>query len=301
MKLRYHTLDVFTAKRFGGNQLAVVHGADTLTDATMQAIAGEFNLPETIFVRKPAAAANTASVRIFTPKSELPFAGHPVVGCAVLLASQKHKDGCNFETDIRLEAPAGLVPLKVTRIGPTPRAIFTAPVLGAAVAGAMPTPAAAAAALGLEAGDIGIDSHAITHLKGGPSFFFVPIASRAALARAWPREPHWTEAFRKLSVGVYLYARGGDAPATSFRARMFAPDSGIPEDPATGSATAAFARQLLTFEKLGQGTHTFALEQGYEMGRPSDLHLEIDVTGGDLAAVRVAGQAVQIAEGMLEV
>jgi trans-2,3-dihydro-3-hydroxyanthranilate isomerase len=301
MKLRFHTLDVFTANRFGGNQLAVVHEADALSEPQMQAIAGEFNLPETIFVRRPADAANTASVRIFTPKAQLPFAGHPVVGCAILLASLKHKDGCNFESEIRLEAVAGLVPLKVTRIGPTPRAIFTTPVLAAPVAGPIPTPAAAAAGLGLAEGDIGFGDHAITHLKGGPSFFFVPIASWAALARAQPLEPHWTQAFDPASVGAYLYAKGGDAPMTSFRARMFAPRAGIIEDPATGSATAVFAQQLLTFEKLGPGTHSFELEQGFEMGRPSHLHLEADVAGGKLAAVRVAGQAVQIAEGMLEV
>lgn len=99
---------------------------------------------------------------------------------------------------------------------------------------------------------------------------------------------------------AYLYTRGGDAPRTAFRARMYAPTAGIPEDPATGSATAILAAQLLKAERLGDGLYTCEIEQGYEMGRPSDLHLEADVRGGKLLAVRVAGQAVQIMEGVLE-
>ena len=133
MKLTFHTLDVFTGKKFGGNPLAVVLDADALSDAQMQTIAREFNLSETIFVMKPVDPANTAKVRIFFPTAEIPFAGHPTVGCAILLASKKYKDGCSFETSIRLEEVAGLVPVKVTRIGEVARAIFTAPVVPFAV------------------------------------------------------------------------------------------------------------------------------------------------------------------------
>jgi trans-2,3-dihydro-3-hydroxyanthranilate isomerase len=301
MKLAFHTLDVFTDRAFGGNPLAVVLDADRLTTPQMQTIAREFNLSETIFVMQPANPVNTARVRIFFPTAEIPFAGHPTVGCAILLASRKYKDGCSFETEIRLEEVAGLVPVKVTRIGGVPRAMFTAPVTPFAVDMAMPSREDTARALSLDPADIGFDGHRLGLHQGGPRFFYVPLASREALRRARVIEPHWSKLVSAMGIGnAYLYARGGDAPSTSFRARMYAPGDGIPEDPATGSATALLASQLLGAEALGDGRHVFELEQGYEMGRPSNLHLEFDVAQGKLMAVRVAGQAVHVMEGVLD-
>lgn len=301
MKLPFHTYDVFTNRRFGGNPLAIVEDADALSDAQMQVIAREFNLSETIFVRKPKDPANTASVRIFFPTAEIPFAGHPTVGCAIHLAAKKYKPGCSFETQIRLEEVAGLVPVKVSRIGDVPRAQFTAPVIPFEAGPAVPQVEDMARALGIEPGDIGFEGHAMRLLEGGPRFLYVPVKTRSALAGARPCEPHWSRAFHPLGTGMaYLYTRGGDNADTSFRARALAPGEGIPEDPATGSATAILAAQLLSAETLADGTHRWKLEQGYEMGRPSDLWLEADVAGAKLAAVRVAGQAVQIMSGMLE-
>ena len=302
MKLAFHTLDVFTARKFGGNPLAVVLNADDLSTEQMQTIAREFNLSETIFVMRPENPANTAKVRIFFPGGEMSFAGHPTVGCAILLAEMKYKAGCSFETEIRLEEKAGLVPVKVSRIGEVPRAMFTAPVLPFAASAPLPNGEDAARALSLDPADIGIDAHAIGIYEGGPRFFYVPVASRAALARCRVIEPHWSKLIATMGVdNAYVYARGGAAPKTSFRARMFAPTSGIPEDPATGSAAALLAAQLLKAEALKDGTHAWELEQGYEMGRPSDLHLEADVEAGKLTAVRVAGQAVRVMQGTLEV
>lgn len=301
MKLPFHTYDVFTTRRFGGNPLAIVEDADGLTTGQMQTIAREFNLSETIFVLKPKDAANTASVRIFFPTAEIPFAGHPTVGCAIHLARKKYKEGCSFETEIRLEEVAGLVPVKVSRIGDVPRAQFTAPVVPFAVEQPLPSPEQMAQALGLDTADIGFDGHGLRLLQGGPRFLYVPVTSRAALGRARPCEPAWSNAFASLGTSMaYVYARGGDDGQTAFRARAFAPLDGIPEDPATGSATAILAAQLVVAEKLGNGTHRFRLEQGYEMGRPSDLWLEVDVAAAKLSAVRVAGQAVQIMSGVLE-
>ena len=302
MKLSFHTLDVFTSRRFGGNPLAVVLNAGDLATDEMQTIAREFNLSETIFAMRPAHPANTAKVRIFFPTGEIPFAGHPTVGCAILLAEQKYKPGCSFETEIRLEEVAGLVPVKVTRIGDVPRAMFTAPVIPFPVDVPIPTVETAAQALGLGPSDIGFDGHGIGVYQGGPRFFYVPLNGRAALSGAKPIEPHWSALTRSLGVdNAYVYVRGGDDPQTAFRARMFAPASGIVEDPATGSATALLAAQLLRAEKPGDGTHRWALEQGYEMGRPSNLHLEADVRVGKLTSVRVAGQAVHVMQGVLEV
>ena len=159
MKLKFHTLDVFTSRKFHGNPLAVVLDADGLTGERMQTIAREFNLSETIFVMKPEDPRNTARVRIFFPRGEMAFAGHPTVGCAVLLAEGKHKAGCSFETEIRLEENAGLVPVRVSRIGGAARAMFTAPVLPFRVDAKLPDAAAIAGALGLTEEEIGFGGH----------------------------------------------------------------------------------------------------------------------------------------------
>ncbi|HUR43595.1 MAG TPA: PhzF family phenazine biosynthesis protein [Aestuariivirga sp.] len=302
MKLKFHTLDVFTNRKFGGNPLAVVLGADALQTQQMQTIAREFNLSETIFVMKPDNPANTAKVRIFFPAGEMSFAGHPTVGCAVFLAEQKYKPGCSFETEIRLEELAGLVPVKVSRAGEASRAMFTAPVVPFAVDLPLPSIDEVARALSLDPADIGFDRHKPGLHQGGPRCLHVPVKTRAALERSRAIEPHWSAMIGRLGVDMsYLYTRGGDHPKTAFRARMYAPTAGIPEDPATGSATALFAAQLLSAEALADGKHSWEIEQGYEMGRPSDLHLEVDVKGGKLTASRVAGQAVQVMEGVLEI
>ena len=301
MKLTFHTYDVFTSAKFAGNPLAIVEDADALSDAQMQTIAREFNLSETIFVRAPQNPANTASVRIFFPTAEIPFAGHPTVGCAIHLAQKKYKPGCSFETEIRLEEVAGLVPVKVSRIGDVPRAQFTAPITPFAVDMPLPSVEDVARALALEASDIGFDGHGLGLFQGGPRFFYVPLASPAALAKAKVIEPHWSRMVGAMGIGnAYLYRRGGAGADTSFRGRLYAPTDGIPEDPATGSATALLAGQLLKSEALADGTHRWRLEQGYEMGRPSDLWLEADVAAAKLTAVRVAGQAVQIMSGVIE-
>ena len=161
MQLTFHTLDVFTSRRFGGNPLAVVLDADHLSTEQMQTITREFNLSETIFVMKPENPANTAKVRIFFPGGEMPFAGHPTVGCAVLLAEMKYKAGCSFETEIRLEENAGLVPVKVSRIGDHPRAQFIAPVVPFHADLPLPSVADAARSLNLSPGDIGFDGHGL--------------------------------------------------------------------------------------------------------------------------------------------
>lgn len=301
MKFTFHTYDVFTNRRFGGNPLAIVEEADALSDEQMQTIAREFNLSETIFVRKPKDPGHTASVRIFLPTAEIPFAGHPTVGCAIHLAQKKYKPGCSFETTVTLEEVAGLVPVKVSRIGDVPRAQFTAPIVPQRLDVPLPSREAVAAALSLAASDIGFAGHELAAHAAGPRFLFIPLNSREALAHARVCEPYWSNMLGPIGTSLgYLYTAGGDHPDTRYRSRMFAPGAGIPEDPATGAATAVLAAQLIAVEQLRDGTHRWQLEQGHEMGRPSSLWLEADVAGAKLVAVRVAGQAVQIMSGVLE-
>ena len=303
MQLKFHTLDVFTARKFAGNPLAVVLDADHLSTEQMQTICKEFNLSETTFVMKPENPANTAKVRIFFPGGEMPFAGHPTLGTAILLAEMKNKPGCTISTEIRLELKAGLTPVKVTRIADHCSGIFTAPVIPFHVDVKLPKAAATAQALNLDESDIGFDGHQIISIEGGPRFFYVPVKTRAALEKSQVREPYWSKFIKPLGNTVdaaYIYTRGGDGPNASFRARMYSPTGGIPEDPATGSATALLAAQLLKAESLNDGTHHWQLEQGYEMGRPSDLRLEADVKDGKLTAVRVGGSAIRLMSGEIE-
>jgi trans-2,3-dihydro-3-hydroxyanthranilate isomerase len=303
MKLQFHTLDVFTTRKFCGNPLAVVLDADHLSTAQMQAITKEFNLSETTFVMKPENPAHTAKVRIFYPGGEMPFAGHPTLGTAALLAELKNKPGCSFETNITLELPAGLTPVKITRIADRVAGTFTAPVIPSHVDCVLPDVALVARAVGLERDEIGFDDHKITSIVGGPRFFYIPLNSMGALARSRVSEPMWSEMLAEMGdlKAGYLYCRKDHDAQSHFRARMYDPGGGIIEDPATGSATALLAAQLLRSEHLKDGTHVWQLEQGYEMGRPSDLRLEADVNASMLSAVRVGGSAVRMMSGEIEI
>lgn len=296
--LQFYTTNVFTEKQFSGNPLAIVEDADGLATQTMQTIAREFNLSETIFIQSPANREHSAKVRIFFPTAEIPFAGHPTIGCAIHLAQKANPGTEDFDTLIKLEEAAGLVPVKVSRIGGKVEAQFTAPVIPQAHGGEKPTAPLAAAAVGLNRDDIGFDSHQIGLWAGGPAFLFIPVGSRDALSRSSPREPEWSAMTRAARVnGAYLYCPGNDAG--EFHARMFAPASGIPEDPATGSASALLAAQLREAGVLEEGLNVIRLRQGYDMGRPSDIGLEVDLQDRAISAVRISGSSVPVSSGTL--
>jgi len=288
--IEFHTLDVFTTTPFAGNPLAVVLNAKDLTTAQMQTIAREFNLSETIFVQPPQNPAHTAKVRIFFPTAEIPFAGHPTIGCAILLAEESHTG--DFETLITLEEEAGLVPVTVRRQSTDITAEFTAPVIPYPT-NHQPDPALLAKALDLTPADLGPHKPGVH--EGGPRFLYAPIRTLQALAKARPIEPHWSALMAAAGVdSAYLYTATKD-----YQARMFSPTAGIPEDPATGSATALLASQLLANGALQDGSTTLHLCQGVEMGRPSELRMTIDVANGQLQAVRIAGSALRIGQGQM--
>ena len=299
MLLPYHVLDVFTEERFSGNPLAVVLDADSLDGAHMQRIAREFNLSETVFVLRPEHAAHTARVRIFTPANELPFAGHPTVGTAVLLAVIRAPEPAGRgDALIVLEEGIGSVRVGVRlRPGAAPYAEFDAPKLPAE-AGTLAPADRLAAALGLIPSEIGFENHRPTKYGAGNVFAFVPVASLDAIGKARVASPHWDGALQ--GQGAFLYCRQTVHTKSSFHARMFAPDLGVPEDPATGSAAAAFAGVVHRFDALPDGTHKRIIEQGYEMGRPSAIAVTVEVGLGKLAAVRIGGHAVRVAEGRIE-
>ena len=293
----FHVLDVFTERRYAGNPLAVVLNADEMNGTAMQAVAREFNLSETIYILAPDDPSHEAKVRIFTPTYEMAFAGHPIVGAAIHLAERRWPKGA-FDERIVLEANAGPVPVHVRRGSGHIRATFTAPVIPEPVGNTI-SREATAAALGLSIEDVRDDHPCMAHI-GGPVFAYAPLRDVDTLARARPQEPAFSEAYGPNDrVGVYCYAPDPEAAGAGFRARMFAPNAGVSEDPATGSASAILASQLLAAGALSDGTTGIALRQGVEMGRPSEIDLEIDVEGGKLQAVRVSGSAVRVSDGQI--
>ncbi len=303
MALSYHTLDVFTDRRFGGNPLAVVHDADGLDTRQMQMIARELNLSETVFVLKPENPAHSAKVRIFTPGRELPFAGHPTVGTAILLAELR-APLVNGERDaiIALEQAIGAVRVGVRlKSGQAPFAEFDAPKLPEK-SGTLPARDRLADALGLLPREIGFENHTALRFSAGNTFAYVPVTSLEAIAKARIDAAHWATAFPGTEVdGVYLYTRECVHKDSAFHARMFAPQLGVPEDPATGAAAVGFAGVVHDFDGLPDGAHRQVVEQGLEMGRPSAIQLTLIIEGGKLDTVRIGGNAVRVAEGQMAV
>ena len=277
--LPYTIYDVFTDTPFAGNPLAIVMEADGLSTWQMQTIAREFNLSETLFIRTPKDLKNTAAVRIFFPTAEIPFAGHPTIGCAVHLAKTRKL------THVILEEQAGLVPVTIEG----KRAEFKAPIVPTAMDLDV-APEQCAQMLGLTRSDVG--PHMPGSFQGGPTFLYIPVRTEAALAKAQPREPYWSQVLGSKSDSAYLYT-------PNFNTRMFAPGGGIPEDPATGSAAAILAAQLLANDALSEGRTKLNLRQGVAMGRPSEICFSADTAGGALKAVYISGSAVQIATGFI--
>jgi trans-2,3-dihydro-3-hydroxyanthranilate isomerase len=299
MRRKFFTLDVFTRRRYTGNPLAVVLDPDGLDGAAMQAVAREFNLSETVFVLPPAEKAHRAKLRIFTPMTELAFAGHPTVGAAVLL---NRIDAAAGKREIVLEEGVGPVRCTVEAVdAETGRARFDLARLPAESGPVAPT-AAIAAALGLGEEDIGFDGFKPARWSAGNEFTFVPLSGLDAMRRCRANTASWSAAFsgKDGRMSAFMFCRETVEPGHAFHARMFAPLGGILEDPATGSAVAAFAGVLAHVTRPADGAHEFVVEQGYEMGRPSLIHLSMTVQGGQLTAAAIAGEAVVVSEGMIE-
>jgi trans-2,3-dihydro-3-hydroxyanthranilate isomerase len=296
MQRRYVTVDVFTDRAFGGNQLAVVLDAGGLSTAQMQTIAREFNYVETTFVLPPRDAAHDAEVRIFTVNNELPFAGHPNVGTAFVFATQATKP----PERLRFEEGAGLVPIEIlTKAGRVVGAELTAPQPLSRLTRFGPEEVAAC--ISLAAADIKTDRHPPQIVSVGMPFLVAEVSSRDALRRAMPD----AAAFARTlpcdgAFAVYFYTR--DVPAAEqpcdLQARMFLPgSSGLTEDPATGSATVAMAALLAELASESDGVFKLRVGQGVDMGRPSLMLTRVRKAGGKLVSAHVGGGCVRMMEG----
>lgn len=300
MKIAFQTVDVFTDTRFGGNPLAVIPDATGLTTPQMQAIAGEFNLSETTFVLPPRDPAHTAQVRIFTPRAELPFAGHPNVGTAFVLARAGRCHGRPILGDrLLFEEIAGLVPIDLSRDdGVVVSARLAAPrplTLGDAL-----DPAIVAAMVGLDTADILTARHPPVIASCGNDFLYAELASRAALAKASARTDRLAEHLPMTrAVGVHLYV-ASDEPGIAIQSRMFAPLHGVPEDPATGSANVTLVGLLAHVRPERDLALSLTIGQGFDMGRPSRLEARAEKRDGRVVATFIGGRCVPVMGGTIE-
>jgi trans-2,3-dihydro-3-hydroxyanthranilate isomerase len=302
MRYRYYTADVFTDRPFGGNQLAVFPDGRGLSTRQMQAIAAEFNYSETTFVFPPQDARHTRRVRIFTPGAEMPFAGHPTVGTAHVLAAIGEVALEGEVTRIVLEEGVGPVPVAI-------RASEGKPVFAQLSAAQMPeygppAPAAGiiASALSLDVADVLGGADYPQAISCGVRFLFVPLRNRDAVRRARLNRDVWEKHIASYWASqIYLFSYDAELPGSQLRARMFAPALGIVEDPATGSGATALAGYLGTRDATRDGLLHWRVEQGFEMGRPSILEVEADKVNGAITGIRVGGATVMMCAGTLEV
>lgn len=299
----YTLLDVFTNTALAGNPLAVVHDGSDLSDEQMLSIAREFNLSETVFVLPSQSPAHTASLRIFTPSGELPFAGHPTVGATIHLAREmfgnveSEQDAIVVVEELIGAVRAGVV-LRSEQHGFSE---FDLPCL--------PEPMTSskslqkdliAAALSLEPTEIGFENHLPSRFSAGVPFVLVPIRDLNVARRATPVTDRWGEAFGDDGgAAAFLYCRECERHDAAFHARMFSPNMPKWEDPATGSAVAAFAGAIIQFDQPTDGEHSYLIEQGIEMGRPSLIRLGLSVERGGLHSARIGGDAVVVGQGEL--
>lgn len=299
MQLEFITVDVFTERAFGGNPLAVILDGRGVTTAQMQAIAAEFNLAETTFVLPPRDAAHTAEVRIFTPRAEMPFAGHPNVGTAFVLAREGEGKGRRIGEPLVFEEKAGLVRLDLIKDGTA--------VIGARLAPPQPltrgddiAAGIVAAACSLSAADIETESHAPCLASCGLPLVFAELKTRAALATARPRADIFAESLpMDRATGILLYVKD-QSGGFDLQVRMFAPLYGVPEDPATGSANVALIGLLARLRPEANLSLSKTIAQGVEMGRPSILQATAEKKDDAVSATFIGGCCVPVMSGSID-
>jgi trans-2,3-dihydro-3-hydroxyanthranilate isomerase len=296
VKYRYYICDVFTETRFGGNQLAVLPQAVGLSTQQMQQIAREFNFSETTFVF-PARAGHTRHVRIFTPAREIPFAGHPNVGTAFVLASSGEFGEIKSSLTVTFEEESGLVSVTIQEAGGKVASCeLTAP-QSLSFGKTLPVELVAAA-ISIDSKEIVTETHGPQVASVGLPFVMVELSDRSVLERARISMSGFEAlAAQDVMPDVYLYTRGTDG--FDIRARMFAPLSGVPEDPATGSANCALAGLLAHYSQDPNGSFSWRIAQGVEMGRPSTLIARAEKKDGVVQTTRIGGAAVLVSEGTI--
>ncbi len=301
MAREFYTLDVFTDTILAGNPLGIISDAAGLSGEQMKAISAELNLSETVFILPPDKPGHSARIRIFTPTIEIAFAGHPTLGAAIHIAMKQVGD-ITQEQDciVVLEEKIGSVRVGV-KLYPDKAAFaeFDIPVKPEETIEAIDKDQLSLA-LGLTKSELGFENHVPSAFYAGMDILFVPVADLSVMKQVKVNEPALALALGADHKGAYLYCRETINKRSSFHARMFAPALGISEDSATGGAAAAFAGVIKRFDQPVTGEHQYIIEQGFEMGRPSEIRLELVVDKG-LHAVRIGGSAVPVLTGTINI
>ena len=297
MKYRFYTCDVFTDTRFGGNPLAVLQDAEGLSSQEMQQIAREFNYSESTFVL-PSQSGHARNVRIFTPTQEIPFAGHPNIGTAFVLASIGELGSIGDGTSIVFEEKAGLVPITIRKMDGNIWCELKAP--EALSIGQTVSLDLVASALSLSPEEIGTSTHQPQVASVGLPFIMVELKNRTALEKACPYLPALEQIHEQgIMPDIHVYTLVTDG--FDIRTRMFAPLDGITEDPATGSANCALVAMLTHYKPESDGEFSWRIAQGVEMKRPSVLDARAEKRSGTVTGVWIAGYCKMVTEGYIEV
>jgi trans-2,3-dihydro-3-hydroxyanthranilate isomerase len=299
---KFYTADVFTDEIFGGNQLAVFPQATGLNSQQMQKIAAEFNYSETVFVLPPETLTGTRKLRIFTPGTELPFAGHPTVGTAYILTAIGEISAETADFTIIFEEGVGLVPVNIKTVAGKP---FYTELTAAQLPEFQSTTSSIsdlALILGLDPQDLRNDDYSPQAVSCGLPFLFVPVKNRTALGKIKFNREYWQAILAQTwAPSIYVFCGDPEREGSNLRSRMFAPSMGILEDPATGSAATALGGYLALREPLTEGTLHWRVEQGFEMGRPSILEVFTEKKQGEITKISVGGASVLVSEGIMTI
>jgi trans-2,3-dihydro-3-hydroxyanthranilate isomerase len=295
MKYTFHIVDVFSSTPFGGNQLAVLPDAAGISTEGMQNIAREFNFGETTFVVPKNDPANTCRVRIFTPRTELDFAGHPSVGTACVLVMKQHM-GLGDPVRLILEENAGPVTVDVAQRNGVFHGTLTLSGKIEGPAGA-PSPADLAAVLSVEPGEV----NQVFFAGVGVPFCFAQLNSKEVVDRAAINRSAWAATLSRAWAPHIFFFAGILEDRGKLYARMWAPALGIEEDPATGSASAALVGVMASKHDFGGTAYRLSIQQGVLIGRRGEIEAEARMSGSIVTSVSVAGATAYIASGEIEV
>jgi len=301
MKYKYYIADVFTDKPFDGAQIAVFPNADDLDQTQMQLLARELNLSETAFVFSPENGSSTRRMRIFTPLSEIDFAGHPIIAVGQVLASIGDIKLEEKYTSLKLEQNIRMIDVNITHKDGKPELIQfsleTKPVVDRFV----PKEEQIAEVLSLIDADIENKKFNPLLVYSDQSYLIVPVKSYSAVRAAKFNFTAWSQSMAPACMAneILLFSTQTDISQSNFHARLLGPDIGIHEDPPIASAMSAFTGYLCAHDHIKQGTHTFVIDRGSLYKRKSVLNIEMDNKQEETLTIRVGGPAVITGEGTL--
>jgi trans-2,3-dihydro-3-hydroxyanthranilate isomerase len=301
MNYKYYIADVFTRRIFNGAQIAVFPNADGLSEQTMKLVARELNLTETVFVFHRDGDASKRRIRVFTPKGEINFAGHPVIAAAFVLAACGDVELSGKYTPVVFEQNVGPITANISNDDGKPAFIQFTGKVAPIVDRYVPTESELAAFLGIDQRQIDHKKHTPRLVSCGFPYLVVPVYNYETVRKAKFNYQAWSQSSAPQTAAqeILLFSAKTPYQDADFNARLVGPNIGLHDDPPVGNAMPAFAGYLCSFEHMQKGTYTFAVDRGDENSRRSVINLEMDHKRQDTLTIRIGGEAVMAAEGMM--